>query len=140
MDDGMATLSSVQFLVPFLVLLQIENSGQAALKIEDDPHVPFIEAYLRGLTEKDFQADSIVFRAPSADVVKFKNPADFRNGTTVFNQKAQMTEAKDVIILSGYDDNIRRSDSSMTEQRVWVTLRKKGGSADQYYVNYAYVR
>lgn len=95
---------------------------------------------MSSLSKDDFDEDPVVYRRALQDVVEFNNPVGFRNGTTVFRQKTPIKWGKKVIVLSGYDDYIRRAPKHLAEQRVFLVLTRKHGTKDEYYVNYVYVR
>jgi len=122
------------------VTLQCLNPTSAApASISDDPNVPFIENAVLAIPEEDFAKDPVVLRSEIKGSVSFKNIPERKNGTTVFKQK-KASEDKEVIVISGYDDYIRRSDGPKTEQRTYVVLRKMKDSDEHFHVNYVYVR
>jgi hypothetical protein len=124
------------------IILIVLAAGRPALsapaELGQDPNVPFVEKAVAALSPDDFLNDPILVRSKLGEKVFFANLPAYRNGTTVFRQK-RPSDPKDVLVISGFDDQIRRGDGEKTEQRTYVVLRR-APKPDHYYVNYVYVR
>lgn len=106
-------------------------------KLEDDPNVPFLDKFIDSIEEDQFSEDRVLIHSVNKDLSQFHNIPSRKNGSLVFQFKV-LPDEKKTVIVSGYDDNIRRSKKDDTEQRTYVILKKKSGS--EYFITYVYVR